>query len=227
MPYCWHSHRKHQYEYFRVFACQSEDRADDSRRVGWVQWWLRRYDSSEASFWSDRSDKKITHVILGEIHDIINNHLGKSIISVAWDVRVSSNAWRDSLFLTQDEKGPIFSAGFEGQEKRLQYKAFQQTQLPPPPHWTYFTFSQTRKNSARIRWWTYRTTVGFVLFPQGIPIVIKTQHSTSWYLGRSVATIKFCLHSSFLHGLRLNKEAYIKYLEVVPYWIERVVDGRP
>ena len=50
-------------------------------------------------------------------------------------VRVSYQAdiaWRHSVFLTQNEKGPILITGYNGQEERLRWKAFQQAQKFPP-----------------------------------------------------------------------------------------------
>ena len=79
----WHTRRRIQYEDFSVFGCQSEDISEDSKRVEWVQWPLRRYSCSEAP--PDHSDKKRTPEFLGETQAIIVNDLKKQINSIARD----------------------------------------------------------------------------------------------------------------------------------------------
>ena len=87
---------------------------------------------------------------------------------------------------------------------------------------TRFAFSQARKISAGIRWWTHITIVK-LLCP----------HTMNWYWWKTlsidlvfgVVTSDSDVMLSFIfpHGFRLNTEAYIMCLEeMVLTWIERV-----
>ena len=44
-----------------------------------------------------------------------------------WVSSQTPSAWRHSVFLIQNDKEPVFIIGYERQEKRWHYKAFQQT----------------------------------------------------------------------------------------------------
>ena len=56
-----------------MFGCQSADSVEDSKRVGLVQWWLRRYICSE---------------LVTKIQATINNDSSKSIKSIDTDMKV-------------------------------------------------------------------------------------------------------------------------------------------
>ena len=63
---------------------------------------------------------------------------------------------KGSLRVTLDYGRQLYFT-YEGQKKRLRCKAFENSSK-----WTCFGFCQCRKMSARIRWWTYRTTIALL-----------------------------------------------------------------
>ena len=86
---CWtsqHSRRNFQYIDFTVFPYQSGDIAEDSKSVGWVKWWLRRYGCLEVSFWLILIRKDLWFV--GEIQAMIDNDPSRLINFFARDMGV-------------------------------------------------------------------------------------------------------------------------------------------
>ena len=61
------------------------------------------------------------------------------------------STWRHSVFCIQDENGPVFITGHEGQEERLHCIAFEQTKAFPPTEHA-LVFLRCEKFVARIRW---------------------------------------------------------------------------
>ena len=77
----WQSGWKCQHKDFRVFQCQSVDRAVDLKRGGQVQWWLWRNSSLKASL-IILIRKKNTEFV-GKIQITIDNNSSKSIRSIS------------------------------------------------------------------------------------------------------------------------------------------------
>ena len=96
---------------------------------------------------------------------MLDNYLSKSIRSVVGDMVVSGFLIRqvgheDIWYYLTRWKGQILSQAMKDERKDGAAKLFNKVQHFLWP--TCFVFSQMRKFSARIRWWTHRTTVGFI-----------------------------------------------------------------
>ena len=89
--------------------------------------------------------------------------------------------------------------------------------------WSYQDY-QMRKFSAKIRWWTHRTTIALLYLHRKYWYWWKLNtQSTSWCMVWSLAMTSFI----FPNGNRFKTEVYIKCLEeVVLVWSERVAAGR-
>ena len=107
---------------------------------------------------------------IGMCHFLPVHHFGmaclasKSINSLTKDLEVFEFLIRqvvheDVWYFPEDEKEPIFISSHEGQEEKLNCKAFEQTQASPL---TKHALVFLRKILARIRCSTHRTTIGLL-----------------------------------------------------------------
>ena len=88
-----------------------------------------------------------------------------------------------------------------------------------PSDWMCFSFSHIR-NSARIIWWSQRTTAGLLRFHKNKHLV-----HIAFELGISDGNLMFSF--MYAHGSRVNPEAYINGLKnVVHLLVERVANRR-
>ena len=155
MLYCWHSCWKLQYKDFWVFRCPIENSTENSKIIGWVQWWLWR-------------NLTLVVLILKELLNLlVRSRLWLATIPASqryrsvWVSYQSGSAWRHLLFLIQDEKRPIFYH----RPWRIRRKTMLQnfwTNLSITSNWTCFGFSQIKKISVRIRRWSHRATIGLL-----------------------------------------------------------------
>ena len=125
-----------------------------------------------------------------------------------WPFWKKKHARENLRYFAYVEKGPWKTRG------KTALQSFR-TNLKISSNRTYFDFSKPRKISAGIRWWTHRTTVGLNGWLD-VPIGTKTKCPVHIMMF-GLVTSDNDIMSPFIfpNGLRLNMEAYIKYLEEV------------
>ena len=106
---------------------QYDDSAEDSKRAGWVNRWLRGYSNQKTH--SDRYDKKITPEFAGEILAMMDYDPRKSVWFIAWDMAkfLIRQVVNEDLRYFSDK----IRKSFAEQEERLCCKDFGQTQISP------------------------------------------------------------------------------------------------
>ena len=182
---------------------------------------------------SDRSDKKRTPEFVAAIQAIIDKNPSQSIRSIARNMGVSEFLIRQVVheniryFSYKMRRDQFLSQAMKDKRKDCAIKVLNKLKHPLQPNTLWFfsdekCFCQNRMvNSQNDRW--------FALYPQDVPILMKTKHPVHIMVFGVVSSDGDIMPPFiFPHGLKLNTEAYIKCLEkVVLPWIVEVATGRP
>ena len=142
---------------------------------------------------------------------MINNDTNTSIRLIAWMSFLSGREFMKTFGISHTRRERVnFNHRLWNARIKIALQSFW-INSSIPSNRICFGFSQVRKISARIRCWTHRTTVG-LLWPRKLNWLWwkRNTQSPSKCLGRSLATMKLCVHSSFhmvpTHQVRWSRE---------------------